>query len=236
MSSSGPWRAPAKNPAPAGPGQSGQSDPSGQPARSGQAVGSGDAAGSSGDLAPAQHTAPAPPAEPAGPPPEDVHTAWVLWLAATAFALVGMVLNALTSQFEDMPVATRDAVRDAAEKAGDAAPSVDTVFGMAMMLGAGLAVLASAVTVWLAFRLRAGKGWARTMLDIVAIFLVVDAVAVVIGVFAGTPTAGSRSEGLTFTIFCFQILAGLCAGTAVWRQHTVEAMKFTTRDGTSGKD
>lgn len=178
----------------------------------------------------------APPNEPTGPPPEDVHTAWVLWLAATAFALVGMVLNALTSRFQDMPVSTRDAVRDAAENAGDAAPSIDTVFTMAMVLGSGLAVLAAAVTVWLAFRLRAGKGWARTMLNIVAIFLVVDAIAVVIGVFGGAATVGTRGEGLTFTIYCFQILAGLCAVTAVWRQHTAEAMAFTSPEGQRGKD
>ena len=38
--------------------------------------------------------------EPTPPPPDDIHTAWVLWMAAAGFALVGMLLNALTSRFE----------------------------------------------------------------------------------------------------------------------------------------
>ncbi|MBB1040891.1 hypothetical protein ACTHRK_00065 [Dietzia cercidiphylli] len=171
------------------------------------------------------------PVEPAGPLPDDVHSAWGLWLAATGFALIGMLLNAATSRFGDLPPATRDAFRDAVETAGAADISIEALFGMARIVGAVLAVLVSVVTVWLAFRLRAGKGWARTMLDIVAIFLVVDAVSVVIGVFGGVAEAGERGEIVTFIVISLQILAGLCAATAVWRQHTAEAMKFTTGGG-----
>lgn len=177
----------------------------------------------------------APPKEPAGPPSEDVHTAWVLWLAATGFALVGMLLNAATTRFGDLPVATRDAFRDAVETAGTTEISVDTLFVAALVVGAVLAVLAAAVTVWLAFRLRAGKGWARTMLDIVAIFLVVDAVSVVIGVFGGVAVAGQRGEATSFVVFSLQILAGLCAATAVWRQHTAEATAFTSGGARAGE-
>lgn len=165
--------------------------------------------------------------EPA-PPPEDVHTAWVLWLAATAFALVGMLLNAATSRYADLPVSTRDAFREAVDTAGTTDISIDALFNTALVVGVVLAVLVSIVTVWLAFRLRAGKGWARTMLDIVAIFLIVDAVSVVVGVFGGVAVAGARGEIVSFIVFALQILAGLCAATAVWRQHTAEAMKFTT--------
>ena len=50
----------------------------------------------------------APPAQAAGRPPDDVHAAWVLWLAATGFALIGMLLNSATARFADLPVATRD--------------------------------------------------------------------------------------------------------------------------------
>lgn len=169
-----------------------------------------------------------PPDEPSGPPPDDIHTAWGLWLAATAFAVVGMVLNAATSRFGDLPAATRDAFRDAVASATSADLSVETLFTTARIVGAVLAILAALVTVWLAFRLRAGKGWARTMLDIVAIFLVVDAVSVLIGVFSGVAVAGERGEVVTFVVISMQILAGLCAATAVWRQHTAEAMAFTT--------
>ncbi|PAY24255.1 hypothetical protein CEY15_04505 [Dietzia natronolimnaea] len=172
------------------------------------------------------------PESPAGPVPDDVHSAWGLWLAATAFALVGMLLNAATTRFGDLPPATRDAFRDAVETAGSADISIEALFGVARGLGAVLAMVAAAVTVWLAFRLRAGKGWARTMLDIVAVFLVVDAVSVVISVFGGVAVAGERGEIVTFLVISLQILAGLCAATAVWRQHTAEAMKFTTGGGT----
>lgn len=172
---------------------------------------------------------------PTSPPPESVHTAWVLWLAASAFAVVGMVLNALTTQFGDIPAATRDVIREAAEDAGEAAPPVETLFTGAMTVGAGLAVLAAAVTVWLAFRLRAGKGWARLMLDIVAIFLVADGLAVVIGVFGGMVETGSRGEVVTFVVFSCQILAALCAATATWRQHGAEAKAYYTSGGARGR-
>lgn len=169
-----------------------------------------------------------PPEEPATPPPEDIHTAWALWLAATAFAVVGMLLNAATSRFGDLPVATRDAFRDAVDSATTADLSVEALFTTARIVGAVLAVLAALVTVWLAYRLRSGKGWARTMLDVVGIFLVVDAVSVLIGVFSGVAIAGERGEVVTFVVISLQILAGLCAAAAVWRQHTAEAMAFTT--------
>ncbi|HJC28982.1 MAG TPA: hypothetical protein H9759_06265 [Candidatus Dietzia intestinipullorum] len=166
--------------------------------------------------------------EPTPPPPDDIHTAWVLWMAAAGFALVGMLLNALTSRFEDMPAATREVVEDAAAEAGDAAPSIDGVFTAAMVIGAGLAVVVAALTVWLAFRMRAGKGWARTLLDLAAIFLLVDAVSVVVGVFGGMAIASSGGEVVTFVALSCRILAGLCAATAVWRQHTAESMQFTS--------
>ena len=151
----------------------------------------------------------------------------MLWLVASFFGVSGMVLNALTTQFGDIPVATRDAIRDAADGAGESAPPVETLFTGAMMVGAGLAVIAAAVTVWLAFRLRAGKGWARLMLNIIAIFLVVDGLAVVIGVFGDMAETGSRGDVLTFVVFSCQILAGLCAATAVWLQHRPEATEYT---------
>lgn len=163
-------------------------------------------------------------------PPEEIRTAWVLWLAATAFALVGMLLNSATARFGDLPPATRDAFRQAVDTAGTVDISVESLFSIAQAVGAVLALLVAAVTVWLAFRLRAGKGWARTLLDIVAIFLVVDAVSVVIGVFGGVAGTGERDDVLSFVVFSLQILAGLCAATAVWRQHTAESMEYTTRD------
>lgn len=169
--------------------------------------------------------------EPTGPPPEEIHTAWVLWLAAAGFGLLGMLLNSLTATFADLPVATRDAFHDAVDTAGTAGIAVEDMFSVALAVGAVIAVLAAAVTVWLAFRLRAGRGWARTMLDIVAIFLVVDAVSVLVGVFGGAAVAGERGDAVSFAVFSLQILAGLCAGTAVWRQHTAEAMKYTSPNG-----
>lgn len=168
----------------------------------------------------------------ARPQPREIHEAWVLWLAATALALLGMMLNVATASFGDLPPTTRDTFRDAVESAGTADMSVEDVFTMALGVGAVLAILAAALTLWLAFRLRAGKGWARTMLDIVAIFLVVDAVSVVIGVFGGVSGAGERGDVVSFIVFSLQILAGLCAATAVWRQHSAEAMAYTNpKDG-----
>lgn len=178
-----------------------------------------------------QNAPPLPENEPAAPPPEEIHTAWVLWLAAAGFAMIGMLLNAFTANFADLPVTTRDAFRDAIDSAGNPAITVEDMFSVAMVLGAVFAVVAAAVTVWLAFRLRAGKGWARTMLDIVAIFLVVDGVSVLIGVFSGVSVAGERGDVVSFIVFSLQILAGLCAATAVWRQHTAEAMKYTSPNG-----
>lgn len=166
-----------------------------------------------------------------GPPPEEIRTAWVLWLAAAAFALVGMLLNTATATFADLPQATRDAFSDAVDNTGAADISVESMFSIALAVGAVFALLAAAVTVWLAFRLRAGKGWARTMLDLVAVFLVVDAVSVAIGVFGGVAGAGEREDLVTFVVICLQVLAGLCAATAVWRQHTAQAMEYTTGRG-----
>ena len=181
---------------------------------------------------PAEHApdpaAPPPPDDTPRPPPREIHEAWVLWLTATGLALLGMMVNVATASLGDLPPATRDTFRDAVDAAGTPDLSVDTVFATAMGVGAVLAVLLAAVTVWLAFRLRAGKGWARTMLDIVAIFLVIDAVSVVTGVFGGVSMAGERGDVLSFVLFSLQILAGLCAATAVWRQHTADAMAYTS--------
>lgn len=212
MSGPGPWRAPAGPAGPAGP--TGQHGPNPGPQ------------GGAPENAPA-----VPQNEPAAPPPEEIHNAWVLWLVAAGFALVGMLINSFTSSFADLPVATRDTFRDAIDSAGNPDIKVEDMFSVALALGAVFALIAAAVTVWLAFRLRAGKSWARTMLDIVAIFLVVDAVSVLVGVFAGVAVAGERGEVISFIVFSLQILAGLCAATAVWRQHTAEAMKYTTPNG-----
>lgn len=208
---SGPWRPPART----GPGPEGSGDTT-----------SGDHPGDPHADAPAE-----PPAEPAGPPPEEIHTAWVLWLAAAAFGLLGMLINSATASFGDLPTATRDAFRDAVANTGSADVSVESMFSIALAAGAVLALIVAAVTVWLAFRLRAGKGWARTMLDIVAIFLVVDAVSVVIGVFGGVATSGERGDVISFVVIALQILAGLCAAAAVWRQHKAEAVQYTIPGG-----
>ena len=201
---SGPWRPPARP------------EQSGAPAGSAEPTGPG---------------SPTSATDPVGPPPEEIHTAWVLWLAAAAFGLVGMLLNAATASFSDLPAATRDAFRDAVADTGPIDISVEGMFSISLVVGAVVALLAAAVTVWLAFRLRAGKGWARTMLDIVAVFLIVDAVSVIVGVFGGVAVAGDRGDVVSFIVIALQILAGLCAATAVWRQHTAEAMKFTTPGG-----
>lgn len=217
MSRPGPWRPPAETGTDgAGAGPSGPHDPHTELHGGGP-----------------QNAPATPDNEPAAPPPEEIHTAWVLWLAAAGFALVGMLLNSFTASFADLPVTTRDAFRDAIDSAGNPDIKVEDMFSVALALGAVFALIAAAVTVWLAFRLRAGKGWARTMLDIVAIFLVVDAVSVVIGVFGGVAMAGERGDIVSFIVFSLQILAGLCAATAVWRQHTAEAMKYTTPNGGS---
>lgn len=207
MTSGGPWRPPARDD---GVGVVGAGDGT----VAGTAQGSGP--GEEGEAGP-------PP-----PPPEEIRTAWALWLTATAFAVVGMLINAATARFADLPPATRDAFRDAVDTAGTAEISVESMFSIALAVGSVLALVVAAVTVWLAFRLRAGRGWARTMLDLVAVFLVVDAVSVAIGVFGGVAGAGERDDVLSFVIMSLQVLAGLCAATAVWRQHTAEAMDYTT--------
>ena len=197
MTSSGPWQPPANDERARVNGTDGES------------AGNGESGGRSPE------------------PPEEIRTAWALWMAATVFALLGMLLNSATARFGDLPQATRDAFRDAVETAGTVDIDIESLFSIALAVASVLALLAAAVTVWLAFRLRAGKWWARTMLDIAAIFLVVDAVSVVVGVFGGVAGAGDRDDVLSFVIFSFQIIAGLCAATAVWRQHTAEAMEYT---------
>lgn len=177
-------------------------------------------------------------------PPEEIKSAWVLWLCAAGTALLGMLLNAATTSFGDLPIATRDALRDAVDSAGATAASasggadapqltVESVFGIAVVIGAVAACVVAALTVWLAFRLLAGKGWARTLLDVASIFLVVDALSVVIGVIGGVAVAGERGEVLSFVVFALQIVAGLCAATAVWRQHLPAATDFTRAVGGS---
>lgn len=183
--------------------------------------GSGPAAGPGGK---------AEPDRPSSPPPEEIRAAWGLWLAAAVFALAGMLLNAATARLTDLPVATQGTFRDAVDNAGTTDISIDSLFQLALAVGAVFALLAAALTVWLAFRLRAGRGWARTMLNLIAIFLVIDAVSVVIGVFGGVAGAGERDEVVSFVVVALQILAGLCAATAVWRQHTAEALAYTKAD------
>src|SRR5699024_12667681 len=101
---------------------------------------------------------------------------------------------------------------------------IDGVFTAAMVIGAGLAVVVAALTVWLAFRMRAGKGWARTLLDLAAIFLLVDAVSVVVGVFGGMAIASSGGEVVTFVTISCRIIDGMFASTEVCIKHDSEAM------------
>lgn len=234
----GPWRPPAQaSPGPEGrEGRGGAAPPDAGPRAGDGTAGDGTANnGSAGNGTADNDTAgngtANGAAEPPGPPPEEIHNAWVLWLAAAVFGLLGMLINSATANFGDLPPTTRDAFRDAVDTAGTADISVESMFSIALAVGAVLALLAAAVTVWLAFRLRAGKGWARTMLDIVAIFLIVDAVSVAIGVFGGVANAGERGDVISFVVIALQILAGLCAATAVWRQHKAEAMEYTTPGG-----
>lgn len=165
------------------------------------------------------------------PPPEDIHIAWVLWLAAAAIGVVGKVLSAVTARFADYPQETRDVITEAVEQAGRDAPAVETIFTLATVVGAVLAVVAAVATVWFAFRLRAGRKWARLLLDLVSVFLIVDAVAVVIAVFGGTAMGGSGGQVVSFVVISCQILAGLCAANAVWRQHTSAAVEYTGGTG-----
>lgn len=217
MTREGPWRPPAQTP---GPGAHLPAPPEHSSRAPAQDPGAAGVAGPPG----------AGPPTAAGPPPEDIHTAWVFWLAATGFALVGMLLNVATASFNDLPAPTRDAIRESVESAG-ADVSIQSLFDMALAAGGVLGVIAAVVTVWLAFRLRAGRGWARTLLDIAAIFLVVDAMSVMIGVLSGIAVSGERGDVVTFVVYSLQILAGLCAGVAVWRQHRPEAMAYTRPDG-----
>ena len=48
-------------------------------------------------------------------------------------------------------------------------------------------------------------------------------------------TKASILMGASFVVFSLQILAGLCAATAVWRQHTAEATAFTSGGARAGE-
>ena len=163
--------------------------------------------------------------EPGTTPPPELRASRALWLVAAVLALLGALLNAATSRLADLPPATREALHDAAGPAADDPATMQMVFTAGMVLSAFVGILVCALTIWLTGRMLAGRSWARTLLDIRGIYLAVSAILMVLGLVVGDMQIPGN-EIAVFAVAALQILAGLCAGVAVWRQHSGPANAF----------
>lgn len=191
--------------------------------------------GAGGQPGPDSQTGPAPDA------PETVREAWLFWLIAAALALIGAVVNAFTTSLPDLPGDVRSQLESTVEQTttdgGEPFVSAEAALQMTMALAAFFALILAAVTVWLAYRMRAGKLWARVTLDIAGILLLVFAVTAVIDVMRGDVSpATSSSPALTFISIAGTVLAGLCAGVAMWRNRSEEARDFYLRGNRGRRD
>ena len=158
--------------------------------------------------------------------PHEIRESRILWVATALFSLVAGVLSFTTTSLDDLPPETRKTYTDVAAEGG---VDVGQLMTTAQWIAALFAVLAAAVVLWLAARLARGRLWARTLLDLAGAFLVVQAVFVVVDVLGGATSLPNRSDMLTFAISSLQIIAGLCAGVAVWRQHLAPSTGFLAK-------
>jgi len=103
--------------------------------------------------------------------PVDVTKAFALWLASVAVSLAGQLIA--------YPVASgmvRDAVRRGAESSGPRADpaQLETITRVGLGLGVAFLVLFAGVWVLIGFKMRAGRGWARTVITVVTVLGVIS--------------------------------------------------------------
>lgn len=121
------------------------------------------------------------PFEAPGPPapsvPEELRTACRLWLVSIVVGVVGSVLSLLTTPGS----LSDDLAAQLGPEAGLSAAQVDGVVQVALVLAAVLALAVVALEVWLVFRMRAGRRWARTILLVLGTFSLVSALVALPG-------------------------------------------------------
>jgi len=167
--------------------------------------------------------------DPAGdptPPPETLYTARVFWIVAALLGMLSRLLDAATSSWGSLPASAREPYTTAATGMGLPAESASEVYATQRVMYAVMAVLIVLVALWLTRLVLRGRWWARAVLDVAGAFAVFTAVMMGAGVFMGLVPDSGRDAVVTFLVMAFQVLSGLCAGVALWRQHGPEAEEF----------
>ncbi|WP_282777040.1 hypothetical protein [Nocardia sp. CC201C] len=146
----------------------------------------------------------APPTGPR-PVPEDVRTATQLWWAALAVGVV-QVIAAMLAEFGQRKVLAAELL----DQLRDDQPTLaraEVMVMMTMVVGTVLILSLLGAAAFAAFQLQRGKRWARTLLMVLAVFLVVGAAGVLFSAGDAAPGALPGSGGVGG-------IAGLVAGGA----------------------
>ncbi len=162
---------------------------------------------------------PSPP--PPGPiaAPADIRTACQLWWGVVAFGVLRLLLSA-AGRFADRHDLARqlyDQVRAQEPQASLAEVEMMVAILEVVIVVFGLGLAAGAVAV--AYQLRHGKLWARTVLDVAAVVLVLGAFGAMFGLGAVTGTVPLLTGAAA-------ILQAVLAGGAVFLCHRVESEAF----------
>lgn len=162
---------------------------------------------------------------PVRPVPTDIGTAFQLWWAVIGFGLVDLFAS-LVVQWSNRGEFADELAKDM--RAGDPenpmaklSPDALAAIGLGGLALFGLAL--ATVVVFVVFQMRSGHLWARMVLTMIAVFLVVSAVPVLFGL---GPENGGVAAALAGGA---GIVGAVVAGGAVWLMHRRESNEYFVR-------
>jgi hypothetical protein len=111
--------------------------------------------------------------DPTAPRPKSVDNSFMLWIVNAAISLIGGVIGLFVSS-----QSVRDAVRKSLEKTSSTVTEadIDTAVNVARTVGVVIGVLFLALYLLFAFKMRAGRNWARIVLLILGVLNILGTV------------------------------------------------------------
>ena len=168
--------------------------------------------------------------------PEQVRTAWILYIMAAIAAVVASATALLPGGRSVSVAQVRDAVPGGMSEYSD--EQLQAAATLSGVLGVILVVVISALFLLAARQLFKGKQWARALLTVGSIVLIAQGLAALLVLFAGGSPQGAPAEAdpvPNFIELAASVCAGLFAGTALWQLYTKDATAFFQERSGVGK-
>jgi hypothetical protein len=153
--------------------------------------------------------------------PQDVITAFQLWWVAAAFGLAQLVcamISALGERDEIIDQLLADMARRDPELVLSRATAELFVFA-GLVIAVVIGIVLAAVVLLIAYQMRRGRPWARTVLTMLGSILVVFAVPALFGLGTATGAVGMLTGALA-------ILGGVAAAGAIFLMHRKDSNTY----------